>query len=140
MTDTTTNDWNKSIVEEFRANHGVLGGMFEHMPVAIVTTIGARTGKVRTNPVAYQRLDDGSIAIFASKAGAPTNPDWFHNLEANPRVTVEVGDETYEADARVTRGAERDQIWARQKAAVPQFGEYEHKTDRVIPVVVLDRA
>jgi deazaflavin-dependent oxidoreductase (nitroreductase family) len=107
--------------------------------MVLVTHRGARSGTERTTPLVY--LADGDdVVIFASKAGAPTNPDWFHNLVANPDATIEVGTETVAVRARVAEGAERDELFERQKAASPQFAEYEKATDRVIPVVVLERA
>ena len=132
-------DWNKRIIEEFRASDGVVGGMFAGMPILLLHHTGAKTGTERVNPMAYQALDDGSLAVFASKGGAPTNPDWYHNLVANPRVKVEVGTETYDAVARVTQGEERERIWSLQKERAPGFGEYEKKTSRQIPVIILER-
>ena len=131
-------DWNRKVIEEFRANEGRVGGVFAGMPLLLLHHVGAKTGTARVNPVAYQRLDDG-VAVFASKGGSPTNPDWFHNLVANPDVEVEVGAERYRAKARVATGEERERIWSAQKAAYPQFAEYEEKTSREIPVVVIER-
>lgn len=132
------NDWNQQIIAEFRANGGMVGGPFEGAPMVLVTHRGARSGIERTTPLVY--LADGDdVVIFASKAGAPTNPDWYHNLVANPDATIEVGTETVAVRARVVEGAERDELFERQKAASPQFAEYEKATDRVIPVVVLER-
>jgi deazaflavin-dependent oxidoreductase (nitroreductase family) len=136
---TDANDPNRQIIEEFRANDGVVGGMFEGMPLLLLHHVGAKSGTERINPLAYQRLSDGSVAIFASKGGAPSNPDWFHNLVANPDVKVEVGTESYPATARVATGEERERIWNAQKQALPQFAEYEAKVSREIPVVVLDK-
>jgi deazaflavin-dependent oxidoreductase (nitroreductase family) len=136
---TDANDPNRKIIEEFRANDGIVGGMFEGMPLLLLHHVGAKTGTKRVNPLAYQRLSDASVAIFASKGGAPNNPDWFHNLVANPDVTVEVGTESYPATARVATGEERERIWNAQKQALPQFAEYEAKVSREIPVVVLDK-
>ncbi len=130
-------DFNTAIIEEFRANQGKLGGPFTGAPVLLLTTTGARSGKRRTNPVAY--LPDGDrVVIFASKAGAPTNPDWYHNLRAHPDVTVEIGDETRDVRAVVLEGNERDELFARQKERMPGFADYEAKTDRVIPVIALE--
>jgi deazaflavin-dependent oxidoreductase (nitroreductase family) len=132
------NDWNSSIIEEFRANGGKVGGRFEGRTVLLLHHTGARTGRLRTNPLVY--LSDGDrFAVFGSKGGAPTNPDWFHNLIAHPEVTIEVGTETIPVRARVATGAERDDLWARQVRAVPAFAEYEEKTERTIPVIVLER-
>ncbi|MDE0369710.1 MAG: nitroreductase family deazaflavin-dependent oxidoreductase [bacterium] len=133
------NDWNATIIEEFRANDGQVGGMFEGRTLLLLHHTGARTGIRRVTPLAYQNLADG-YAVFASKAGADTNPDWYHNVVANPRTEVEVGTRTIQVRARVATGEERDQIWSRQKQDYPQFAEYESKTSRVIPVIVLERA
>jgi deazaflavin-dependent oxidoreductase (nitroreductase family) len=133
-------DWNGRIIEEFRANDGVVGGMFAGTPILLLHHTGAKTGTARVNPMAYQALDDGSFAVFASKGGAPTNPDWYHNLVANPRVQVEVGTETYDVVARVADGEERERIWSLQKERAPGFGEYEKKTSRQIPVIIMERA
>ena len=127
------------MIEEFRANGGKVGGMFEGMPLLLLHHVGAKTGAERVNPVAYQRVGD-AVAVFASKGGAPTNPDWFHNVVANPDVTVEIGTDSYPARARIATGDERERIWSAQKAAFPQFAEYEQNTDREIPVVVIDKA
>ena len=132
------NDWNEAIIEEFRANDGRVGGMFEGQPLLLLHHAGARTGTQRVTPLTYQDLADG-YAIFASKAGADTNPDWYHNVVANPGTEVEVGTDTVRVHARVAAGDERDQIWTKQKRDYPQFAEYESKTSRVIPVIVLER-
>jgi deazaflavin-dependent oxidoreductase (nitroreductase family) len=132
-------DWNAGIIDEFRANQGKVGGMFEGRPLLLVHHKGAKTGTMRVNPLAYQVLEDGSLAVFGSKGGAPTNPDWFYNLRANPDVTVEVGTETFHARARIPDKEERDRIWNRQKEISPGFAEYEQKTTRQIPVVILER-
>lgn len=132
------NDWNTKIIAEFRANHGQLGGQFEGAPMVLLTTTGARSGKLRTNPLVFLN-DNGRAVVFASKAGAPTHPDWYHNLVANPTVTVEVGDETYEATAREVEGDERDHLYATQAALMPGFKNYQDATSRVIPVIVLER-
>ena len=130
-------DFNARIIEEFRSNGGRVGGPFAGAPILLLTTTGAKTGKQRTNPLAY--LPDGErVVVFASKAGAPTNPDWYHNLVAHPDVTIEVDGETRPVRARVTQGAERDELFSRQKQAMPGFADYEAKTDRVIPVVALE--
>ncbi len=132
------NEFNKKIIAEFRANDGVVGGMFAGHPVMLLTTTGAKSGRRFTLPLMY--LPDGErIVIFASKAGAPTNPDWYHNLVANPVVTVEAGTETFDANATVVTGDARDQLYAQQVAQMPQFGDYERKTTRTIPVIRLER-
>ena len=133
-----TNNWNAKIIDEFRANDGKLGGPFEGADMLLLHTRGAKTGAERVNPLAYQPLGD-DIAIFASKAGADTNPDWFYNLKAHPDVTIEVGTDTVATRARVAEGEERERIWARQKEIMPGFAEYETKTSRQIPVIVLER-
>ena len=130
-------DWNKKIIEEFRSNQGKVGGMFEGVPILLLHHTGAKSGKVRVNPLAYQANGD-RLVVFASKGGAPTNPDWFHNLKANPRATVEVGTETRDVRARVAEGEEREKIWSRQKEIMPGFAGYETKTTRQIPVIILE--
>jgi len=135
---TDMHDFNNAIIEEFRANDGVVGGPFEGAPMVLLTTTGAKSGTARTSPLVYFAEGDRRI-IFASKAGAPTNPDWYHNILANPQVTVEIGTETYEATAQVIEGDERDRIYAAQAAIMPGFAEYQEKTTRVIPVVELVR-
>jgi len=131
-------DWNAKIIEEFRSSGGKVGGPFAGAPLLLLTTTGAKSGQKRTTPMMY--LTDGDrLAVFASKAGAPTNPDWYHNLVANPRVAVEVGTESFEVEAQVADRAERDRLYAIQAERYPGFAEYEQKTDRVIPVVLLRR-
>ena len=130
-------DWNAKIIEEFRANGGKVGGTFEGAPLLLLHHTGAKSGKQRVNPMMYQAVGDG-YAVFASKAGAPKNPDWFHNLVAHPDVTVEVGTETKAVRARVLTGDERESIWSTQKQRYPTFAEYEAKTSRQIPVVLLE--
>jgi deazaflavin-dependent oxidoreductase (nitroreductase family) len=132
------NDFNQSIIEEFRANAGKVGGPFEGAPLLLLHTIGAKTGRPRVNPVAYQAVGEG-FAVFGSKAGAPTNPDWYYNLRVNPETTVEVGTDTLPVRARVAEGEERDRIWEKQKNVMPGFAGYETKTARQIPVVILER-
>ncbi len=130
-------DWNAQIIEEFRANAGKVGGPFEGGTLLILHSTGAKSGKERVNPLMYQKVDDG-YAIFASKAGAPTNPDWYHNLKANPEAWIEVGTDRVDVKAREAEGAERDDIWERQKQAWAGFAEYERKAGRTIPVVILE--
>ena len=132
-------DWNDKIIEEFRANDGKVGGPFAGAPLLLLHTVGARTGKQRVNPMMYRTVD-GGYAVFASKAGAPTNPDWYHNLVAQPRVSAEIGGTTVDLVARVAEGEERDRIWTAHKAAYPGFADYERKTPRQIPVIILEPA
>jgi deazaflavin-dependent oxidoreductase (nitroreductase family) len=136
MTDVT--DWNSKIIEEFRANGGKVGGPFEGAPMLLLHTTGRKSGRERVNPLVYLQVGD-DIAIFGSKAGAPTDPDWYRNLAANPEVTVEIDGETVPMRARVAEGEERTRIFDRQKQAMPGFAEYEAKAGRPIPVVVLSR-
>ncbi len=132
------NDWNSKIIDEFHANGGKVGGPFEGAPLLLLTTTGAKSGQRRTTPLVYMPNAD-RMFIFASKAGAPTNPDWYHNLVAHPQVTVEVGTETFEATAVVITGEERDRLYALQAKRNPGFAEYQTKTTRKIPVVELER-
>lgn len=133
------NAFNKGVIEEFRANGGKVGGDFAAADIVLLHTVGRRSGQERINPL-MALPKNGDIVVFASKAGAPENPDWFHNLVANPDVTVEVGTETKRMRARVADREERDRLYAEQAAKFPQFSEYEQRTDRVIPVVVLSEA
>ena len=132
-------DWNRQIIEEFRAHGGRVGGMFEGAPVLLLHTIGARTAQERVNPMMYLDLD-GRRFVFASKAGADHHPDWYHNLVAHPDVTVEAGTDTYAATAKALTGTDRDRIYAEQARRYPRFGEYERKARRIIPVVELIRS
>ena len=132
------NAWNRQIMEEFHANAGKVGGPFEGVPLLLLTTTGARSGKRRTSPVGY--MPDGDrLIIFATRGGLPTNPDWYYNLVAHPEVTVEVGTETFEVTAVVLTGEERDRSYARQVECAPVFAEYQARTTRKIPVIALHR-
>jgi deazaflavin-dependent oxidoreductase (nitroreductase family) len=134
------NDFNARIIEEFRANEGKVGGQFQGAPLLLLHTTGARSGQDRVHPVVYLAEGD-RLYVFASKAGAPTHPDWYHNLVANPDVTVEVGAETVAARATPLQGEERDRIFRRQAERMAGFEDYQRKAGgRVIPVVALDRA
>lgn len=135
-----TNAWNTRIIEEFRANGGRVGGNFEGAPILLLHTTGAKSGLERINPMMYQDLGDGRIAVFASKAGAETHPDWYHNTVANPDVSAEIGTDTRTFRARTADPDEREPIWIKQKADYPGFAGYEAATTRVIPVVILDPA
>ena len=132
------NDWNTKIIEEFRAHHGVVGGPFEGMRLLLLHTTGARSGAERVNPIAYDQ-DGDRLFVFASAAGSDKHPDWFHNLVAQPEVTVEVGDETFAATATPLGEPDRSERYDAMATKHPGFREYEQKTDRVIPVVELTR-
>jgi deazaflavin-dependent oxidoreductase (nitroreductase family) len=130
-------DWNRNVIEEFRANGGQVRA-FRHQPLLLLTHTGARTGVPRTNPLAYF-ADDDRYVIIASKGGAPNNPDWYHNLLANPSATVEIGTETFAVTAEESSPEERERLWAMITDRNPAFGEYERTTDRTIPVMILRR-
>ena len=130
-------DWNTAIIEEFRANGGKVGGNFEGAPLLLLHTTGARSGSERVHPVMYL-VSGNTLAVFASKAGAPTNPDWYHNLLAQPDASIEIGTETKSVRARIAEGDERESLWTEQKGRFPGFADYERKTSREIPVVILD--
>jgi deazaflavin-dependent oxidoreductase (nitroreductase family) len=136
---TDTSNFNQTVIDEFRANKGQVGGGFVGAPMVIITTKGAKSGQPRVNPLVGLPEDDGTIYIFASKGGAPSNPDWYYNLKANPEVEVEFGGEKYTAAATEITGAKRTEIFDRQKVIMPGFAEYEAGTSRVIPVVALKR-
>jgi deazaflavin-dependent oxidoreductase (nitroreductase family) len=133
------NDWNSKIITEFRANDGKVGGQFEGAPILLLHTTGAKSGHERVHPMMYQQVGAG-YAVFATKGGAPTNPDWYHNIVAHPRVQAEIGSQTHEFTARVAAGDEREQIWSAQKSSYPGFADYEQNTTRQIPVVILEAA
>ncbi|WP_428338510.1 nitroreductase/quinone reductase family protein [Mycobacterium sp.] len=134
---------NRNVIGDFRVNRGKVGGPFEGKPLILVHHCGAKSGTERITPL-VPYLDGQHIYVFASKAGAETNPDWYHNLVANPNTTVEVGTdegtETIPVTARVLNGSERDNIYAQQSAVEPQFADYQRNTDRLIPVIELQRA
>jgi len=133
-----TEDFNSRVIREFRANGGEVGPPFEGAPLLLLTSTGAKSGAQRTHPMMY--LADGPrLVVFATKAGAPTNPDWYHNLVAHPEATVEVGTDRFAVTAQVLSGAERDELYERQAALYPGFGEYQAKTSRTIPVIALER-
>ena len=129
-------DFNAQVVEEFRANGGKVGGWFEDKDVLILQTTGARSGLGRLAPLVYRREGD-RIFVFASKGGSDTHPDWYHNLKANPTVTVEIGSETSPCTAVEVVGEERDGIYGRHAANLDNFAAYQAGTDRVIPVIEL---
>ena len=130
--------FNDGVIKEFRENHGNLSGMFAGMKLLLLTTTGAKSGEKRVTPVAYTK-DGNDHVIIASFGGAPNHPAWFHNLVAHPEVTVEVGDETFAATAHVAEDPDHDRLYAAQASQYPVFLEYQKKTDRKIPVVVLKR-
>ncbi|MGZ4613305.1 MAG: nitroreductase family deazaflavin-dependent oxidoreductase [Kineosporiaceae bacterium] len=131
-------NWNEKIIEEFRANGGKVGGYFEGAHMVLIHHIGARSGIERVNPLAY--LPDGQdMVIAATKGGHPTNPDWYHNLKAHPRIEVEVGNDTFPVEAAEVTGTERDELWRRLVALRPGFADYETKTTRVFPMFRLTR-
>ena len=135
---TEAEDWNTTVINEFRENAGKVGGTFDGRPMILVHHTGAKSGAERVTPLVY--LPEGDrIFIFASKGGDPKHPAWFHNLVANPRTKVEVGAETFEVVARVLEGQERDEYYAKQAAVMPNFAEYQANTTRIIPVVELER-
>jgi deazaflavin-dependent oxidoreductase (nitroreductase family) len=131
-------DWNATIIEEFRTNEGRVGGRFEGRGLLLLHTVGRKSGVERVNPLAYHP-DGDRFVIIASKGGAPTNPDWYYNLLANPRVTVELGTETFEVDAVELTGEERDLLWKQIVETMPGFGAYQKNTARIIPLVALTR-
>jgi deazaflavin-dependent oxidoreductase (nitroreductase family) len=133
---TSPEDFNARIIDQFHANGGRVGGMFEGTPLLLLHHTGAKSGKHRINPLAYNR-DGNRYVVFASKAGAPTNPNWYHNLKAHPEVTIEVGTETLNVVAREATGEERERLFSAQAERSPQFAEYQRKTDRFIPVIIL---
>ena len=135
---TSLNDYNTKLINEFRANDGQIQGDFANAPIVLITHTGAKSGKQRTNPIAYMR-DGDNVVVIASKGGSPTNPAWYHNLVANPVVTVELPGETYQARARVAAGDERERLFAAQAAIMPNFKAYQDKTTRQLPVIVLER-
>jgi deazaflavin-dependent oxidoreductase (nitroreductase family) len=130
-------DWNTMIIEEFRANEGRVGGMFEGMSLLLLHHTGAKSGTERVNPLAFL-TDDGRYVVFASKGGAPTNPGWYWNLKANPDVTIEVGTDSIEATASEATGEQRERLFRAQADRFPQFDDYVQKAaGRKIPVMVL---
>lgn len=130
--------FNANLIAEYRANGGAVSGMFAGAPLLLLTTTGAKSGREHVSPLAYT-TDGDRLVVIASKGGAPTHPDWFHNLMANPEVTVELGAETFAARASVAEGEERQRLFDQQAAQMPNFAEYQRTTERQIPVVVLER-
>jgi deazaflavin-dependent oxidoreductase (nitroreductase family) len=132
------NDWNKATIDEFRANSGKVGGRFAGRTLLLLHTVGAKSGEERINPVACVK-DGDRFVIIASKGGAPTNPDWYYNVVAHPLVTVEAGTEQFQASAEVAPEPERTRLFSKMVEMMPGFAEYQQKTTRVIPVIVLTR-
>jgi len=138
-------DYNRKIIDEFRANEGRVGGPFAGAPVVLVTSTGAKSGRPHTTPLVYLREEDGQggpgdrIYVFGSMGGAPKHPAWYHNLKAHPDATAEVGTEKYPVRATIMTGAERDRLFQKQASLRPQFAEYQSRTTRTIPVVALER-
>lgn len=135
---TSVNNFNKTIIEEFRANGGKVGGQFANRSLLLLTTIGAKSGQPRTNPLAYT-TDGDHIIVIASKGGAPTNPDWYYNVKANPEVTVELGEEKFQAHAVIAEESERVHLFNQMAEVMPGFADYQRNTDRKIPVIILER-
>ena len=132
------NDFNQRVISEFRANQGKVGGQFANRPVLLLTTTGAKSGRALTRPLTYT-TDGDRLVVIASFGGGPKNPSWYHNLIANPVATVELGSERFRVRAAVTSGEERQRLFDRQAAQIPSFAEYQKKTTRHIPVLVLKR-
>jgi deazaflavin-dependent oxidoreductase (nitroreductase family) len=135
---TDYNQFNRKLIAEYRANGGKVSGIFAGAPLLLLTTTGAKSGQPRVSPLVYT-TDNGRWVVIASKGGAPTHPDWFHNLRANPEVTVEVGTETLPARATVVEGVERKRLFDQMAAKMPNFAEYQRNTTRQLPVIVLER-
>jgi deazaflavin-dependent oxidoreductase (nitroreductase family) len=132
------NDFHARNIAEFRANHGRVGGPFEGAPLVVLHTVGAHSGKPRTN-IMWYLADDDRYLLFASNNGTDSNPDWYWNLKANPDARIEVGDDIVDVHATDLQGAERDDKYALQAERYPAFAEYQRKTSRTIPVVALTR-
>jgi deazaflavin-dependent oxidoreductase (nitroreductase family) len=137
MADAMT-EFNRKVIEDFRANAGKVGGQFAGAPMVLLTTTGAKSGKSYTTPLVYSK-DGDRIIVIASKAGAPNNPAWYHNLRAHPTATLEIGAEKFQARAVVTSGAERERLFKQQAAQMSVFNDYQKKTTRQIPVIAFER-
>lgn len=133
-----SDNFNDGIITEFRENGGRVGGGFAGIPLLLLTTVGAKTGALRTSPLLYQR-DGGRLLVYASNGGSDSHPAWYHNLKASPKATVEVDNESFDVVAEEITGPERDRLFAELVEKFPGFGEYERNTDRVIPVVALNQ-
>ena len=135
ITNERTN-WNQQIIDEFRANDGKVGGRFEGKTLLLLHTTGAKSGQEHVNPVAYVR-DGEKYVVIASKGGAPTNPDWYYNIVAHPHLSVEVGTETFQVNAKVTEDPERTRLYNKMVEMMPGFDDYRRNTERMIPVIKL---
>ncbi|MFN8678905.1 MAG: nitroreductase family deazaflavin-dependent oxidoreductase [Thermomicrobiales bacterium] len=133
------NDFNTQVIAEFRANEGKVGGPFAGAPMILITTTGAKSGQPRVAPLVYT-TDGDRYVVIASKGGAPTNPDWYYNIAANPEITVEIGGETFPARAEIAAEPERTRLFDAQAALMPGFREYQNNTTRIIPVITISRA
>ena len=138
MADLNLNEFNRRLIEEFRANGGKVGGQFANAPLLLLTTTGAKSGRAHTTPLAYTK-DGDRLVVLASKAGAPNNPAWYHNLIAHPEVTIELGSERFKVKAVITTGEDRQRLFNNQAKQIPVFAEYQKKTTRQIPVIVLEK-
>ena len=132
------NEYNRQLIEQFRANRGLAGGPLEGRAILLLTTTGAQSGRRHTTPLMY--VPDGArLLVIASNIGAPSHPDWYRNLVAHPQVMVEVGQETFDATAVVLEGVERERVWASIVEQYPFFIDHQAKTTRQIPLVALER-
>jgi deazaflavin-dependent oxidoreductase (nitroreductase family) len=132
-------EFNRQLIDEFRAGGGQVGGMFAGAPLLLLTTTGAKRGQPHVVPLAYT-TDNGRYVVIASKGGSPTHPDWYYNVRANPAVTVEVGTESFPARASIAEEAERQRLFDQMAAQMPNFAAYQRNTTRQLPVIVLERA
>ena len=132
------NAYNRALIQDYRAHGKVTSGPHAGRPILLVTTTGAKSGLPRTTPLVHTK-DGDRLVVIASKGGAPTHPDWYHNLVANPEVTVELGNDKFKARASIAEGQERERLYNQQGALMPGFAEYQKNTTRQIPVVVLER-
>ena len=130
------NDWNKAAIAEFRANGGKVGGQFAGSSLLLLHTTGAKSGQLRINPLVYG-TDGDRLVVIASKGGAPTQPDWYHNIVANPLVTVEVGTKQFQARATIAAEPERTRLFDQMAAMMPGYAEYQRSTTRILPVIIL---
>jgi deazaflavin-dependent oxidoreductase (nitroreductase family) len=131
-------EFNRNLIDEYRANDGKVGGMFEGAPLLLLTTTGAKTGQARVAPLAYTK-DADRFVIIASKGGAPSHPDWYYNLRTNPEVTIELGAEKFPARATIQHGEERKRLFDQMSQKMPNFAEYQRNTRRELPVILLER-